>query len=127
MTAEVTSTVGMAASAASSIADWLIWLEWHHFEPGNGWHLLYAAWNGVEGCCWLWCAWLVWRRWRMLKQSRLLEPIYAGLFVLFGLSDFYEAWRVPSWLLLAKLGILIALLLVRRHVRRHLHPGAKLV
>lgn len=127
MTFLMNTVPSSAASAFSGAADWLLWLEWHRFEPGNSWHLLYAGWNCAEGCCWLWCAWLVWRRWRMLKQSRLLEPIYAGLFVLFGLSDFYEAWRVPSWLLLAKLGILIALLLVRRHVRRHLHPGAKLV
>lgn len=107
--------------------DWLIWYEWHRYTPGNGWHAVYSLWNVVEGLCWFWCASLVLRRWRRLPKSKILEPSYAGLFVLFGLSDFFEAWRVPSWLVLSKLVILIALLTVRRHVQQTLHPGAKLV
>lgn len=114
-------------AALPGAADWLIWWEWHRYSPGNGWHLLYAGWNLLEGLCWLWCARIVWRRWKQWRKSRHLEPCYAGLFVLFALSDFHEAWSVPSWLLLAKLAILVALLIARRHVRRHLHPGAKLV
>jgi hypothetical protein len=109
-----------------SLHEWLVTFEWHRLDPANPWHLLYAAWNGVEAIAWFICAWFVLRRWRALRRSRI-EILYGILFVLFGASDVIEALRVPSWLILAKLALLIALLAVRRHVRKRIHPGARIL
>lgn len=63
------------------------------------------------------------RFWRQRRSG--LELLYALAFVTFGLSDLYEAWRLESWLLLAKGVNLAALLALRRHILRRFYPQSK--
>jgi hypothetical protein len=55
-----------------------------------------------------------------------LELAYAIAFVAFGLSDFKEAYRLESWLLLFKGINLIALLWLRHLVIRNWYPTSKI-
>ena len=65
------------------------------------------------------------RYWRSQK-SKSLELNYAAAFALFGVSDFIQAYRLTSWLLVWKLVNLVALLVLRRAVIKRLYPESKL-
>ncbi|MBI3865329.1 MAG: hypothetical protein HY290_25930 [Planctomycetia bacterium] len=99
---------------------------WWAYDPGDrSAHSIFTHWfNLFEGVAWLVFAALVFRRYLRFRRS-LVEVVYAATFVVFGLTDFREAYSLPSWLLWIKLFVLIALLLLRRSVMRRFYPKSK--
>jgi hypothetical protein len=81
--------------------------------------------NFVEGTAWFVFAGLVLRRWWRFRRSPL-EIAYAVAFLLFGISDFVEAWALTSWLLWWKLVNLVALFQLRVIVLRRFYPDRRL-
>lgn len=106
----------------------LWWHEWWRFNPqGPASDLLWQhGFNLFEGVCWLMFAGFVIRRYRQSRKAKCLELSYAAAFVLFGLSDFIQAFRLTSWLLFWKLVNLIVLLALRRVVMKRHYPESKL-
>ncbi len=84
----------------------------------------YHAFNLVEGAVWITFGILVFRRFQKNRRNRL-ELAYGIAFVLFGLTDFREAFSMQSWLLWVKLIILVALFWLRRTVMRQHYPESK--
>ena len=112
------------------MTDWadLLWCRtWWTFDPnGSVQDLIWQ--HGfilVEGFCWLVFAGLVVRRYWRLRKSMRLELSYATAFLLFGVSDFIQAFRLTSWLLVWKLINLIVLLVLRHRTIRSLYPESK--
>ncbi len=86
--------------------------------------MCYHGFNLVEGAVWVSLGALTLRRfWRFRKAW--LEVWYALTFVLFGLSDFVEAYALQPWLISAKLLILIALVTLRWQVLGRYYPECK--
>ncbi len=84
----------------------------------------YSALNVAEAIAWfVIAAWVARRAWRDPKTP--WEWAYALAFVAFGVSDVWESYRVPIWLIAAKGVILAAILLLRLRVKRA-RPGLKL-
>lgn len=111
-----------------SWSELLCWHEWWRFTPkGPTTDLIWQhGFNLLEGACWLAFAGLVIRRYRQSRKSKCLELSYAATFVLFGISDFIQAFHLTSWLLFWKLVNLIALLSLRRVVIKNHYPKSKL-
>jgi hypothetical protein len=105
--------------------DWLWHREWRRFDSATGLLANWSTWfNLVEAVCWFVLAVLVLRRFVMFRRSAW-EPVYAATFVLFGLTDIYEAWRLTSWLLWVKALVCAALLIQRRWLHVQYYPGWK--
>lgn len=85
----------------------------------------YHAFNFFEGAVWIGFGVLVFRRFLKNRRSTL-ELAYFAAFVLFGLTDFREAYFMQSWLLWVKLANLVALFWLRRVVMRQHYPESKL-
>jgi hypothetical protein len=102
----------------------LITHTWWQFKPADPLHQAYHWLNLVEGTIWLIFASLVADRFARNRRSWLEIP-YAVAFVTFGLSDFREAYRLESWLLLFKGANLVLLLWLRREVIRRCYPTSK--
>lgn len=111
-----------------SWSELLWWHEWWRFNPqGTTSDLITQhVFNWIEGVSWFVLAGLVVRRFRRSRKSRRLELSYAFAFLLFGLSDFVQAYRLTSWLLVWKLINLIVLLVLRRVVMKKHYPESKL-
>lgn len=101
----------------------LFWATWWTYDPGDlSVHSIVVHWfNLFEGAVWIVFAALVVRRYLRFRHSSI-EVAYAVSFVLFGLTDFREAYFVQSWLLWVKLVILVALFGLRRSVMRRFYP-----
>jgi hypothetical protein len=84
----------------------------------------YHWFNLAEGIAWCVIAALVLCRYFKERKSSL-EVAYATAFLTFGLSDFVEAWRLTTWLILAKGANLMALFLLRRIILRRHYPESK--
>ncbi len=99
---------------------------WWCYDPRElSAHSIFTHWfNLFEGVAWCVFAVLVIRRYSRFRRSSI-EIAYAGVFLLFGLTDFREAFCVQSWLLWIKLVILIALFFLRRLVMRRFYPESK--
>lgn len=115
---------------ARKMTDWaelLWWHTWWSFAPNGSVHDLIwqHGFNLVEGACWLVFAVLVVRRCCRFRKSMRLELSYAAAFVLFGISDFIQAYQLTSWLLIWKLFNLIVLLVLRHRTIRELYPESK--
>jgi hypothetical protein len=74
---------------------------------------------------WVVLACLVLARHLRHRHSRL-EWAYAVAFFTFGLTDFYEAYTLTSWLIWLKLANLILLAWLRATVIRTFYPQSKL-
>src|SRR5258708_37581052 len=99
---------------------------WAYDSRDRSAHSIFVHWfNLFEGCAWLILAALVLRRHRHFRRSRV-EIVYAVTFVLFGLTDFREAYSLQSWLLWLKLFILVALFCLRRSVMRRFYPTSRI-
>lgn len=86
---------------------------------------IYHYGNLLEGSAWLAMGVMVFVRY--LRQRRSwIEIAYAAAFVAFGLSDFREAYRLESWLVLAKGINLVTLLCLRRRIVTDYYPSARL-
>lgn len=111
-----------------SWSDLLWWHEWWKFNPqGPVGELIWQCYfNVFEGVSWLVFSGLVVRRFRRSRKSSCLELSYAAAFALFGVSDFIQAYRLTSWLLVWKLANLIVLLVLRHVVMKRHYPESKL-
>lgn len=85
----------------------------------------YRGFNLLEAGVWWLCAALVAWRWKRHRRSPL-EPWYAVAFLLFGLTDLREAYRLDPPLLAAKLIVLLALGWLRSRVRP-LYPESRML
>lgn len=108
--------------------EFLWWHEWWRFDSeGPTSDLIWQfGFNLFEGVCWFVFASMVIRRYRRMRKSKLLEWSYAASFAFFGVSDFIQAYRLTSWLLIWKIVNLIVLLILRRSVMKNHYPGSKL-
>lgn len=86
----------------------------------------YHWFNLFEGWVWILCGLAVFLRYLRNRHSEL-EVNYAVAFVLFGLTDFREAYAQSSWLLWLKLFNLIALSYLRHLVITRYYPRCKLI
>ena len=86
-----------------------------------GYHWL----NLCEAIAWFVIAGIV--GWRMVRQHRAVawELVYVGLFIAFGLSDVWESYQVPLWLIAAKGLIFGGIVMVRAVLVKRYYPGAK--
>ncbi|MEX2119226.1 MAG: hypothetical protein WD847_06420 [Pirellulales bacterium] len=103
-----------------------LFTTWWTYEPNSGelFSSIYHWFNLVEGVLWCLLAALVLRRY--LRYGRTpLEPVYAFSFLAFGATDFFEAYRLPTWLIALKAVILLALVIERRHLLRHHYPMSR--
>lgn len=80
--------------------------------------------NLLEGAAWIGFGLLVLFRFARYRNS-CLEIVYAAAFVLFGLSDFREAYFLQPWIIVAKGAILAALLSLRWIVIRRYYPSSR--
>jgi hypothetical protein len=105
----------------------LFWETWWVYDPQEkSAHSIFTHWfNFFEGAAWLLFAALVVRRHLRFRRSPV-EVVYAAAFLLFGLTDFREAYSLQSWLLWLKLAILVALFLLRRFVMRTYYPNSRI-
>ena len=107
------------------LLDLLVMHEWWQYNPADPLHQAYHFFNLAEGFVWIIFAVLVTVRWSRFGRSRI-ELLYALAFVTFGLTDFREAHRLESWLILAK-GVNLAMLLwLRWIIIRRYYPTSKL-
>ncbi|HEY2251536.1 MAG TPA: hypothetical protein VGH74_10770 [Planctomycetaceae bacterium] len=98
---------------------------WVYDQADQSAHSIFVHWfNLFEGCAWIVFAALVMRRYLRFRRGRI-EVVYAVAFVLFGLTDFREAYSVQSWLLWLKLAILVWLFCLRRSVMRKFYPDSR--
>lgn len=96
---------------------------WWVYDPrtAGAWDHLYRGFNLFEGVAWLVFATLVLLRYQRRGQSGI-EILYAVTFLLFGLTDFREAYVQSAALVLVKAVILILLWRLRAHVLKHCYP-----
>jgi hypothetical protein len=109
--------------------DWadLLWSHtWWQYLPADGGYSLPYHWlNLIEGSVWILLAALVlWRYWR--RRNSKWELGYAFAFLLFGLSDYREAYVLQTWLIWAKGINLFALFYLRRLIIRCYYPTSRL-
>lgn len=115
-----------ANEAGPVMIELLLTRTWWRYTGATSWlGELYHWFNLCEGVTWLVFAVLVLRR-RSRGTRTACECWYALAFVLFGCTDFREAWAQQSWLLWLKLANLIWLLAIRRRVMKELYPDARL-
>ncbi len=81
--------------------------------------------NLCEATAWFIFAMLVFRRWLRYRRSST-EIAYLIAFLLFGVSDIIEAWKLTSWLLWWKVLNLAILLLLRRTIICRYYPDQRL-
>lgn len=105
-----------------SLYDLFVTHSWWRYRPSE--FSFYHYLNLVEGAIWLVFAALVAARFVRWRHS-WIELLYAAAFLTFGLSDFREAYRLESWLLLFKVANLVLLLWLRREVIGRWYPKSR--
>ncbi len=101
-----------------------IWTDpWWVYDPDSVgvWGEIYRSFNLFEGIAWVVFAILVTRRYFQRGKTRW-EIVYAVAFLLFGLTDFREAYVQSAPLVLVKGVILVILLQLRRYVIQTYSP-----
>lgn len=99
--------------------------EWWTYNPRDSLlSQVYHWFNLFEGCAWILIAVLVLRRYLRHKNSKL-ELLYSFAFFVFGLSDFVEAYRLRTWLILGKGVVLFAIIALRSYLLKRHYPDAK--
>ena len=100
---------------------------WWSFDSQTtgGWGVAYRWFNLCEGAIWAVFAALVIRRWHAHRRSRL-EIVYAAVFLLFGLTDFREAYVQSAALVGTKAIVLVSLFSIRRRVLKTCYPHSRL-
>lgn len=109
-----------------ALRDWLWEHTWWSYQPDDGGYSKPYHWfNLLEGSFWIFLSALV--LWRYLRHRRSPgELLYSFVFLLFGISDFREAYALETWLIWAKGVILLALLCLRRWIMRRYYPGSRI-
>lgn len=95
---------------------------WIYSRDASLFEQLYHWLNLVEGAAWIGFAALVLQRYLRHRHSKI-EMVYAAAFLTFGISDFWEAYRLTSWLILFKGANLLVLIYLRRTVLRRFYPN----
>ncbi|MEO1235445.1 MAG: hypothetical protein AAFX76_01515 [Planctomycetota bacterium] len=95
------------------------------YEAQDGLAIGYHWLNLAEAVAWFVVAAVVARRLVRRHRRPGWEAVYVGLFVLFGLSDVFEAYRVPVWLVAAKGLNFAAIVAVRRFIVRRVYAGSR--
>ena len=105
----------------------LLWNHtwWQYLPDDGGYSLPYHWLNLIEGSIWIWLSVLVLVRYVRHQHSKL-ELCYSFAFLLFGLSDYREAYLLQTWLVWAKGLNLLALFYLRRLVIRRYYPTSRL-
>ncbi|MEM8782179.1 MAG: hypothetical protein AAGE65_04910 [Planctomycetota bacterium] len=94
------------------------------YDANDALAVAYSYLNVAEAIAWfVIAAWVVRRAW--VDPKTAWEWAYALAFVVFGLSDVWESYAVPMWLIAAKGLIFAAILGLRWRVKRD-RPGLKL-
>lgn len=107
------------------LREWLATTWWSYGADRTSWFSTAYHWfNLAEGAAWCLLAALVARRFARNRHS-LWELAYAAAFVTFGLSDFREAYRLQTWLIVAKGANLALLLALRRFLLRRFYPQSR--
>ncbi|MCJ8346652.1 hypothetical protein MJH12_14005 [bacterium] len=86
-------------------------------------HFYYQWINRLEGSAWVVFSILSMRRYLKHKKNAI-EPIYAFIFLIFGVSDYVEALMYPGWLGLLKFYTVGILLYCRSYLMRHHYKEA---
>lgn len=104
----------------------LLWNHtWWQFLPNeSGYSLPYHWLNLIEGSIWILLAALVLVRYLRHRNSKW-ELWYAFAFLLFGLSDYREAYALQTWLIWAKGINLLTLFYLRRLLIRRYYPTSR--
>jgi hypothetical protein len=102
----------------------LLTKTWWRYNPTETLSQAYHYFNLVEGAAWMAFAGLVLGRFAQHRKSSF-ELFYAVAFLSFGLTDFFEAYRLTSGLLLLKGANLAVLLWLRAQVIRWFYPESK--
>jgi hypothetical protein len=119
------SLFAVGAGEFVSVYDLFVTHTWWQYRASDSLNLAYHYLNLVEGIIWLIFASLVMARFVRWRRS-WLEVHYAVAFFTFGLTDFREAYRLESWLLLLKGANLVMLLWLRREVIRRAYPASRI-
>jgi hypothetical protein len=101
--------------------------KWWSYRPDDvSWFsIYYHTFNLFEGTVWVVFAILVARRSIRARHSTI-EAGYALAFLTFGLTDYWEAYELASWLIWIKLVNLLILIGLRALVIRRFYPTSKL-
>ena len=97
--------------------------DWEHLQSLD---YFLPPFNSLEACVWFICAAFVLRR-NLMNRRCMLEYTYAGLFVLFGLTDVFELFGMSAPLIWLKLAVLVPLFWVRSVVLYRYEGQYKLV
>ena len=95
------------------------------YDPSDALAVGYHWLNLCEAVAWFVIAAVVARRMFKHRRAPVWESLYVTLFVVFGLSDVYEAYAVPLWLIAAKGFIFMGIVAVRAVLVKRHYPGAK--
>lgn len=113
-----------ALGEAVSWQELLLTHTWWRYNSAETLSQAYHYFNLVEGTAWIVFAGLVLGRFTRHRKSSL-ELLYAVAFLSFGVTDFVEANRLTSGLLLLKGANLAVLLWLRAQVIRRFYPESK--
>ncbi|MEM9417680.1 MAG: hypothetical protein AAGA25_01325 [Planctomycetota bacterium] len=99
--------------------------ELWRYREGDPLAVAYHWLNICEAIVWFIIAGIVARRLFQEHRAPLWEVYYLGLFVVFGVSDLWEAQVIPVWLIVAKGIIFLNIVGVRRVLIRRFYPEAR--
>jgi hypothetical protein len=104
----------------------LMSLELSHWQDYSFTNVyFYIQWfNVIEALTWFSIAFLIVKRFKSQGQSAF-EILYAVCFLIFGLTDCFEAWSFHNWLILFKWFNLLAVLYFRSLVLRKWYQNSK--
>jgi hypothetical protein len=104
----------------------LLWnrVWWRYLPEDGGYTQPYHWLNLIEGSIWVLLAALVLLRYLRQRRSGW-ELVYSAAFLLFGISDYCEAYLLQSWLIWAKGVNLLGLFALRRFILRRFYPQSR--
>ncbi len=110
-----------------SAFDYLLFRTWWRYPAGNPtWvEAPYHAFNLFEGTVWAILSVLVLVRF-LRRRGSPVEIVYSLAFFTFGLTDFWEAYELSSWLIWIKGANLLALFRLRSFVISRYYPASNL-
>lgn len=98
---------------------WMAHVLWRYDDSPES--AIYSWFNVAEAVAW----WLI-AAWVLVRHARhrrtWIEPLYVFMFIIFGLSDVLESYRVTPWLVLCKGLIFANLVVMRVHLIRVYYP-----
>ncbi len=109
----------------AAVASVLTKTWWRYGARDDSWFsAVYHGLNLFEGAAWCLLAVLVAVRYTKHRRSRW-EVVYCLAFASFGASDFREAYRLETWLIVAKFVNVVALVSLRSHLIKRFYPASR--